>query len=152
MLCLVMDLEKTPSAGVLMNEMARLSVQAMQRRLAPLQLSPAQFMALSVLWTEDGLTQRDLAARLGVEQATMANTLSRMERDGLIWRRPHPDDGRSQQIRLTQAAQALEQSAMAAAQAVNETVLAALPQAERGLFLSMITRVIAGLRDQDKTG
>jgi len=48
---------------------------------------PAQFLALSELWGDDGLTQRELAERLGVEQATMANTLARMERDRLVERR-----------------------------------------------------------------
>lgn len=47
---------------------------------------------------QDGLTEAELVQRLDVEEATMANTLSRMERDGLIRRRP--PDGRSQTVDL----------------------------------------------------
>jgi len=144
-----MIFDKTRSAGTLTSEIARLYGSSLQRGLQPLGLSRAQFLALSELWLEDGLTQRDLTGRLGVEQATMANTLARMERDELVVRRPHPDDGRSQLIFLTDAARALEASAVAAAVDVNEIVLQGLPSAERELFLSMLGRVVAGMREHD---
>ena len=46
-----------------------------------------QFAVLLELWAGDGLTQKELVERLDVEQATMANTLARMVRDGLVERR-----------------------------------------------------------------
>lgn len=144
-----MTFDKTRSAGALASELARLYGADLQRVLAPLGLSPAQFLVLSELWGEDGQTQRVLTGRLGVEQATMANTLSRMERDHLVTRRPHPEDRRSQLILLTDAARALEATAVAAAVAVNQAVLDGLPPAERELFLSMLGRVVSGMRGRD---
>jgi len=142
-----MIFDKTRSAGALASEIARLYAAALQRLLQPLGLSRAQFLALSQLWGDDGLTQRELTERLGVEQATMANTLARMERDRLIERRPHPDDGRSQQIWLTQAARGLEAPATAAAVQANDLVITGLPVAERELFFSMLRRVVEGLQN-----
>ena len=144
-----MSFDKTRSAGVLAGELARLYGAELQRRLAPLGLSPAQFLVLSELWGEDGLTQRALTARIGVEQATMANTLSRMERDRLITRTPHPDDRRAQMVVLTEAARALAASAVAAASDVNREVIGGLPAAERELFLSMLGRVVQAMRGGD---
>ncbi len=141
-----MTFDKTRSTGVLTGEIARLYAGALQRALQPLELSPGQFQALNELWIDDGLTQRQLASRLGVEQATMANTLGRMERDNLIARKPHPDDGRSQLIWLTESARALQAPAISAALQADELVLAGLPSAERELFLSMLGRVAANLR------
>ena len=77
------DFDKHRSAGYLANHMARVFAHALAERIRPLGLAPGQFMTLIELWREDGLTQRDLVARLDVEQATMANTLKRMERDGI---------------------------------------------------------------------
>ena len=85
-----MPFEKNDSAGYLINHLARIFAQALAREIKPLGLAPGQFMVLLELWREDGLTQRDLVARLDVEQATLANTLSRMERDGLVRRAPAP--------------------------------------------------------------
>lgn len=139
--------DNSRSAGVLASDIARLYAAALQRGLQPLGLSRAQFHALSQLWAGDGLTQRELSDRLGIEQATMANTLARMERDRLIERKPHPDDGRSQQIWLTANARELEAAANAAASEANDRVISGLPVAERELFFSMLGRVISNLRD-----
>jgi DNA-binding MarR family transcriptional regulator len=144
-----MTFDKSRSAGVMATEMARLYAAELQTRLAPYGLSPAQFLVLSELWRQDCQTQRDLTERLGVEQATMANTLARMQRDRLIERKAHPEDRRSQLVCLTEAARAFEASATTAAIEVNDAVLQGLPPAERELFLSMLGRVVSGMRDRD---
>ena len=142
-----MVFDKTRSAGALVSEIARLYAAALQRALAPLGLSRAQFVVLGELWLNDGMTQRELAERLGLEQATMANTLARMQRDGLITRKPHPDDGRSQQIWLTGRAKDLKDPATRAALEADSPVAAGLPLAERELFLSMLGRVANAMRN-----
>ncbi|WP_421724011.1 MarR family winged helix-turn-helix transcriptional regulator [Bauldia sp.] len=125
-------------------DMARLFAHGLQRRIAPLGLAPAQFMTLLVLWAEDGLTQKELINRLDIEQATMANTLNRMERDGLIRLKPHPNDARSQQVWL----RALRKPATEAAEAQNQAALSTLSEAEQTEFIALMTRVIATMRAQ----
>ncbi len=142
-----MAFDKTTSAGYLANHMARLFAHRLQERVGPLGLAPAQFMTLLELWVEDGLTQRQLVDRLDVEQATMANTLARMERDGLIVRRPHPTDARSRRVCLTERACDLRAAATAAALAINREALAGLTEGEREGFLATMRRVIGNLRD-----
>lgn len=140
-----MQFKKEESAGYLVNHLARLFGAALQARLKPLQMAPAQFMVLIELWREAGLSQRQLIDRLSVEQATMANTLNRMERDGLIERKPSPHDGRVQLVYPTVRALALEADAKAQAQAVNQAALAGLSDAERQNFLACIFRIMANL-------
>ena len=141
-----MDFDKTSSAGFLANQMARLFAAGLARRIRPLGLAPAQFMVLVELWTEEGLSQAELVARLDVEQATMANTLARMERDGLILRAPSPTDGRVRLAYLTDKARALRGPATAAAQAENAEALSALSEAERAQFIALMNRVVRTLR------
>lgn len=141
-----MTFEKTRSAGYLANHMARLFAHGLHARIRPLGLAPAQFLVLLALWEEDGLTQAQLVERLDVEQATMANTLARMARDGLIRRTPHPDDRRAFQVRLTARARALKAPATAAADAQNAKALAGLTAAERATLLDLMNRVIANMR------
>jgi DNA-binding MarR family transcriptional regulator len=143
-----MAFDKTRSAGFLANHMARLFAKGLQQNIKPLGLAPAQFMTLLALWEKDGLTQRELVERLDVEQATMANTLTRMERDGLIQRRAHPDDGRSQSIHLSPKAVALREPATAAARSVNAVALEPLNEAERQAFLDLTWRVIDALKQR----
>ncbi|CAN7241920.1 MarR family winged helix-turn-helix transcriptional regulator [Aminobacter sp. LjRoot7] len=140
-----MAFQKERSAGYLANQMARLFAKGLHERIRPLELAPAQFMTLLALWDEDGLAQSELVRRLDVEQATMANTLTRMERDGLIERRANPDDGRSQAIHLTPRAKALRDPATTAARAQNEAALADFSQEERETFLALMRRAIAAM-------
>lgn len=147
MLIRVMDFKKDESAGYLANHMARLFANALTERIRPLGLAPAQFMTLLELWEEDELTQKDLVRRLDVEQATMANTLKRMQRDGLITRHENPHDRRAQLIRLTGKARDLREEAIQAANAVNAIALAGLTEDERRAFIKMMAHVIGALQD-----
>lgn len=137
---------RTASAGFLANQMARLFAHALAEELTPLKLAPAQFMALLELWEKEGVTQRDLVLRLDVEQATMASTLNRMERDGLIIRRPHPEDSRAQLIFLTSQAKNLKEQAITAARKVNTIALSDLDDAEKECLMTLMPRVIRALQ------
>lgn len=143
-----MTFDKWTSAGYLANHMARLFAQGLQARIKPLGLTTGTFPALLELWEEDGLTQKALVERLDIEQATMANTLRRMERDRLVRRSPHPVDGRAQQVWLTPKARSLRDDALAAANAQNELALAGLSADERRLFIQLMTRTIGSMRSE----
>lgn len=140
------EFDRLRSAGYLANHMARLFAQRLHERIKPLGLAPAQFMTLLELWQRDGLTQRELVERLDVEQATMANTLARMERDGLIERRAHESDARARTVHLTRRARELRDPAQAAAREVNEAALAGLSKDERERFVRSMQRAVEGLR------
>ena len=140
-----MSFDKTQSAGYLANHMARLFAQRLHEGIKPLGLAPAQFVVLLELWNEDGLTQRELVQRLAVEQATMANTLSRMARDGLITREPHPTDRRASIVLLTDKARALEAPATETARSVNELALKAVTEEDRARFVDAMQRTIKAL-------
>ena len=137
---------KTESAGYLANHMARLFEKGLYRRIEPLGLAPAQFMTLLVLWEQDGITQQNLRLHLDVEQATMANTLKRMERDGLITRRPHKSDKRARLIYLTEKAHELRGGALSAAKAQNEIALGGLSGQERAQLMTLMQRVILQMK------
>ena len=138
-----MSFSKTTSAGYLVNHLARLFARGLTTRIKPLGLTVGTFPALLELWEADGLTQKQLVERLDIEQATMANTLTRMERDGLITRKRDETDGRVQRIWLTEKARALHGPAIAAAQAENATSLAPLTEAEQAQFLALARKLIA---------
>lgn len=82
------DSFKNQSAGYLMNHIARQFAILLSEGLKPLGIAPAQFPILIELWNKDGLSQQELVERADLKQATIANTLARMERDGLITREP----------------------------------------------------------------
>lgn len=142
-----MEFEKKKSAGYLANHMARLFAQGLQERIKSLDLAPAQFMTLLELWNKDGLSQKELIKRINVEQATMANTIRRMERDGLITRKQNPTDARSHTIFLTKRAKQIEQAAVEAAYSQNAVALEGFSQQEHEQFLEFMQKIIENMKD-----
>lgn len=140
-----MTFDRDSSAGYVVNHMARLFARHLEAGLRRHGLALGAFPALLHLWEKDGLTQGELAGRLAIEQPTMAATLARMERDGLITRHRDETDARVQRIRLTDKARVLRDAALAEAVAVNDRALGPLDTAERAQFLALMRRVIAAL-------
>ncbi|NVO58009.1 winged helix-turn-helix transcriptional regulator [Rhodobacteraceae bacterium B1Z28] len=142
-----MKFKKENSAGYLVNHMARLFAKELQHCIAPLGIVVGQFPILLELWLKDGVSQKDLLSKIDVEQATLANTLSRMERDGLIMRTKNPADARAQLIWLTDKARALRDDAYDCAQNVNTQALRVLDESEQVQFVEYMRRVIGGMQD-----
>jgi MarR family transcriptional regulator for hemolysin len=145
-----MNFDREQSSGYLTNWAARLFARAIDRRLGPLGLSSAYMPVFFALAGGEALSQKALADRAAVEQPTMANTLKRMERDGLIRRRADPDDGRSTLVSLTPAAKEKLKAVQASGRAVNETAMAALTARERELYLELLRKVIASLEASER--
>lgn len=137
-----MEFDRMSSAGYLVNNLARLLVEVLRKRIGPLGIVPGQFPTLLALWEKDGLTQKELLSQVDIEQATLANTLTRMERDGLITRKEHPADARARTIHLTDAGRSIRDQAYEAAMQINAELLADLSEAEAQAFLSSLRRVI----------
>ncbi|MBB4567795.1 DNA-binding MarR family transcriptional regulator [Rhizobium leucaenae] len=138
----IMGFNRLDSAAYLASQMAKGFARSLQQRAAGLGFSPGQFPILIELWSEDGLTQKQLLERVDIEQATMANTLSRMERDGLVERRPHPSDKRAQLVFLTGKASAMQTEAVEAAMAADKELFRGFRTFERELLLEYIRRIL----------
>jgi DNA-binding MarR family transcriptional regulator len=136
---------RTASLGYQVNHLARLLAQALHQKIAPLGVVPGQFAQLLALFEEDGLTQRDLCDRVRIEQPTMANTLHRMERDGLIRRKPDAVDGRRARVMLTARARKLEDALTASAQEVNAMATRGLTHQDVSAFMETVAKMINNL-------
>jgi DNA-binding MarR family transcriptional regulator len=141
-----MAYDRSHSATYLAGQLAKGFARSLQRRAIVLGFSPGQFPVLLELWQEDGLTQKQLLDRLEVEQATLANTLARMERDGLIGREPHPRDRRAQIILLTELGRDLERQAIDAAAEADAALFDGFRQFERELMMEYMRMAIENAR------
>lgn len=137
-----MTYDRTTSPGYLTNWAARLFARAIERRLGTSSGPMPVFFAL-----QDGgaMSQKALAQLAAVEQPTMAATLNRMERDGLIVRAPDPADRRSARVSLSPLGIERAAAAFDAAREVNAVAAAALEPIQRDQFLDALRRIIAAL-------
>ena len=140
-----MNLDVLSTPGHLISLAARGFARLSEARLKPLGFGLGHLPVLVALRDGRASTQRDLARFARIEQPPMAQMLARMERDGLICRAPDPDDGRSSRITLTEAAEARLPDAIAVLFQGNQEVLRGFSDAETGLLVDLLTRLIANL-------
>jgi MarR family transcriptional regulator, transcriptional regulator for hemolysin len=138
------------SIGHLTSRAARLYARVADGLLKPLGLAAGQIPIFAALKDGAALSQMTLARIAQIEQPTMAATLSRMERDGLIRREPDPADGRSSLISLTPAAIAKIPRMSELLTGGNEEALKGFDHAEKKVLAEMLVRIIANLEEVAK--
>lgn len=145
-----MAIRRQDALGYQIGLLSRLFDRALENELATFNVLPGQYPALVMLYQKDGLTQADLCKLINVEQPTMANTLNRMERDGLIQRIADPEDKRRSRIHLTDKAKDFKDALMEQARAVPHLALGDLGSADQDKVFSLIGQLIENLKPQQK--
>jgi DNA-binding MarR family transcriptional regulator len=112
-------------------------------RAADLPITPEQFRILTELWTQDGITQIELAARGKRDRASITRIVDLLEEKGLIARRDDPNDRRVKLICLTAAGRELEPKARPAAQQSIRVVMAPLSAEERQTLTALLEKIKA---------
>jgi len=137
-----------PRVGQLINRASRLLVRAGDARLRPLGLAGAQIPVVAMLKHHGPMTQKQLAEMAQIEQPSMAQTLARMERDGMVERRADPADRRSSSVHLTELAMSKLPEAQKALNQGERKVLAGLSEGEVATLLDLLQRVVANLEKE----
>ncbi|KEF29874.1 MAG: MarR family transcriptional regulator [Gammaproteobacteria bacterium] len=78
----------------------------------------------------EGLTQRELACLMAIENPTLVRLLDSLEQQGLIERRPCPDDRRARRLFLTQAGKEFMDDLSARAEKLREELLVGITDEE----------------------
>jgi DNA-binding MarR family transcriptional regulator len=125
----------------------RLYARALANRLQPHGVLPGYLDILFRLWAKDGVTQKALHGLLDVEQATLSNSLARMERDGLLTRTRNPKDRRQTVIRLTQQGRGLQKIVLAAIDDLQSVVNQGLTINDRKYFRRILKQMTGRLED-----
>ena len=132
--------------GLAVNTLGRNIIWSLAQRTARHRVLPGQYPVIAWLMQLSGSTQADLSRIVGIEQPTMAITLRRMERDGMIVRRPDPAHARRSFISLTPRGKELSQIMRHAALEVEHIAYAGLTRAEIKEFFRL-----AGVMTQNIT-
>jgi DNA-binding MarR family transcriptional regulator len=128
------------SLGFQVRDLNRLMQRALAARLAPHGVAPGAWYFLRVLWEEDGLTQRELAARIGMQEPTAVIALRGMEEAGWITRARSETDRRKVHVHLTPAGRALRETLLPEARAVIADATRGLSPGETATLLSLLRR------------
>ena len=110
----------------------------------------AQGRILYVLWQQDGITISSLSAKTSLANTTLTAMLDRMEKLGLIVRKPDPADRRSRLIALTEKARSLQGDYANISQKMNEQYYAGFTDEEIVVFEGYLQRVLSNLEREER--
>ena len=113
------------------------------RTLTTTGVDPRTYAVLMALATEDGQSQRQLSARLGIHRNAMVAVIDSLERQGLAERRSHPEDRRAFAVTLTARARKLLPDLDARGHALEDDITSPLSPEERTTLRQLLQRMAA---------
>jgi DNA-binding MarR family transcriptional regulator len=105
-------------------------------------VTPVQFSLLSVVAARPGLDQSALALEVGVDRATTANVLARLEANSLLRRARDEADSRVKLVYLTTAGRRMLARMDGPARRAHERTLASLKPADRARFVGTLAQLV----------
>jgi MarR family transcriptional regulator, organic hydroperoxide resistance regulator len=102
------DFPVTESVGYQIRATHRALQRFLLLKIEPHGVTLGMWYFLRALWTEDGLTQRELSRRVGTMEPTTLSAIVNMERIGLVKRSRNKKDRRKQHVHLTSKGRALK--------------------------------------------
>ncbi|GIX16030.1 MAG: MarR family transcriptional regulator [Rhodothalassiaceae bacterium] len=112
--------------------------------LADFAISPAQAGLLILVDDNPEASQSDLARALGIERASLGQTLAQLVAKGLVRKERHPADGRAHVLRLTAEGRAFLDRLYPAIEAHERLFAAALAPDEQEQLKVLLTRLGRG--------
>jgi DNA-binding MarR family transcriptional regulator len=139
------DLAARP--GFLIRRLHQIHVALFIEECAGFDVTPVQYSIMSAVQSRPGLDQARLGEEVGVDRATLANVVGRLEARGLVRRRTGAADRRLRLVEITDHGALLLGQMEAPARRAHARTIAALPPAQRRLF----THALASLVDAGNT-
>ncbi|CAB1075368.1 hypothetical protein D1AOALGA4SA_3188 [Olavius algarvensis Delta 1 endosymbiont] len=123
-------LENSP--GYLLNRLAAKMNAVLHRafKSAGYNITAQQWAVLNRLWEENGLHQSLLAERTTKNRHNVSRMLTVLEKQGLLERRPDPEDARLQRIYLTEKGAKLQEVLVPIAHSVIESMFKGLKKSD----------------------
>ena len=109
---------------------------------AEFSLTPVQYAALVAIEAHDGTDATRLSNMIAFDRSTIGSVLERLEKRGLIVRRPSPEDRRQRLIFLTEDGRRLLVDSKEAIDRVQNRIVGVLSREERETFLKLMTRIV----------
>jgi DNA-binding MarR family transcriptional regulator len=120
--------------------------QALEVHFARYHLSMGKFTLLMQLLQagKGGLTPSQCADRAGVTRATITGLLDGLEKDGLVERKPYPDDRRRLYVQLTEKGRHLLNKILPDHFCRTTGLMANLSATEKQTFIGLLAKLRAG--------
>ena len=131
--------------GVLVHETSRLRRKAIDLVLKPLGITGTQWWVLTSVSLRPGLSQARLADELNLGKVALGGLVERLMKNGLIDRRPDPQDKRVNLIYLSEAGLNLVKDIKRISSGVQDDAMSGISLDEIDITISVLERMMENL-------
>ncbi len=137
--------------GMLIMDMSRIIHDMMRENEKNLGIKSGYRTILFHLAKEEkGVTQLTLVNKTRLKAPTISITLQNMEREGLVERKPNPEDMRETLVALTPAGRSLDEVLYSSIKSVEAQVAGGLTKEEQETFIDLILKMRDGICKENK--
>lgn len=115
---------------------------AFGQRLQEIGVTRIQWIALYYLGTGEELSQRDLAKRMNVMDSSVGRLMDRMQRDGMVERKPSKKDRRVHNIVLTEKGLKYREQLMPMGQVFNDELVKDISSEDLMIFDRVLKQMV----------
>jgi MarR family transcriptional regulator for hemolysin len=151
-------LERSPTEvsrafGFLVHDVSRLIKRRFERRARQMGLPVTRQQAAVVLNIagNEGVSQAELAAWLGIEPIALVRMLDKLHEEGLVERRAHPTDRRVRTLWLTPSARPVVAQILAINKAIREEAFAGMAADARDTVIDILDGIKGNLALREGT-
>ncbi|MFD1217186.1 MULTISPECIES: MarR family winged helix-turn-helix transcriptional regulator [Microbulbifer] len=135
--------------GFELHTAARLLKRNFDRRAKAHGMTRSRWQVLWMLNKEQGLKQAEIAERMDVAPITLARQIDQLEQEGLVERRPDPQDRRCFRVFLTPAAEPVLVILRGLAGEVRDEALAGISAEELEQLTNLLSRIRENLSREE---
>ncbi len=128
-------------AALLLAQVGAHGAKQFADRLSVLKLTPPHAGILRRLVQSPGISQRELAAALGMHASRLVAVLDEMETLGLLIREANAEDRRTYSLQVTARGKETMEQIAAISQQHNDALCAALNEEERAVLVGLLQRI-----------
>jgi MarR family transcriptional regulator, transcriptional regulator for hemolysin len=135
------------SIGFIVNRTARAFVKALDSELHDkVGITVGQWKVIVMLVKQNGLTQKEIADKLGLEGPTLIPIIDKMEKEELVVRKVDPSDRRNNRIYRTRKADELWDKMMQCASKVRQVSVKEISEADLNIMRRVLDKIWHNLR------
>ncbi len=131
------------SVGFLISQLGFFSSKGFMEALAPVGIDPREFLLMRFVATDEGRSQQALAERLGIPASRMVALVDHLEANGLLERRPDPEDRRVRGLYLTRKGRGALERAGKIAIDYETRLCSGINREERELLIDLLQKLQA---------
>lgn len=121
-----------------------------QKTLKESGIGPSEIDVLHVIRKNDGVTQKDICEKIGIDKGAVARIIVSLEKKSFVYRKDNPNDKRSSLIYAYKKADTLKDSKASLEAKYYEWLLEDVDSKEKEVFLKVLNDLYQKSKDESK--